>query len=120
VDSATLSRGGEENGIGECEEEEEEDEDCPDSMEEDVRRRARLICNENMHGTTGICADSFWTFTDPEPLQRIRGLRALCQLRRPLFRGSSRRQIRILLQQRTLVRELKGGQLQRAWYSLRA
>jgi hypothetical protein len=56
--------------------------------------------------------------TDSKPLQRIRGLRALRQLWRPLFRGISGRQVRILLQQRTLVRKLKGGQLQRARDSL--
>ena len=67
-----------------------------------------------------MLADPLGAYTDPEPQQRIRGLRTLRQLWRPLFRRSSRRQVRVLLQQRTLVGQLERGQLQRARYSLRA
>jgi len=57
--------------------------------------------------------------TDPRRITSIRSLYALRLLRRPLLHRQIRRQIRLLLQQRTLVRNLKRSLLQRARHCLR-
>ena len=67
-----------------------------------------------MHILIGVCT------TDPTTLWWLPGPPNLCLVWRPLLRSTHRRQIHVLFQQRALVCQHERGQLQCAWYSIRA